>query len=355
MTDKINTNDTKLDISTNYTYLYGWGTNLDGKLLNTIGNTVQYTPVKLSNTLWKTVYVNSRLPLIAGINKDDELYIWGNNSYGQIGNGTLISNNQYTPSKISNTKWKTLLIKDQCIFTHGADDYVYFWGKNQYYQLENGNSNVASVLPQKLGSTKWKSLYVTPMVVFLINQTNTLYSFGKNTYFNLGHGADVLNQYTPRSIMPDSLKVKKILSGVGSSGCTHILDTDDYLWAWGSNSYGQLGIGNTATKYTPYKIGSSKWKNINIDTYTTIGIDENDHLYVWGCNNSGQVGNGNSINQYTPFKRKWPSTPPLTRCAPPLLKSSQSAGMCQTPSAACLARYRIIWCMLPACAPPTRA
>lgn len=45
----------------------------------------------------------------------------------------------------------------------------------------------------------------------------------------------------------------------------------------------------------------------------------------------------------------------LTRCAPPLLKSSQSAGMCQTPSAACLARYRIIWCMLPACAPPTRA
>lgn len=302
VTDKINTNDTKLDISTNFTYLYGWGTNLDGKLLNTIGNTIQYTPVKLSNTLWKTVYVNSRLPLIAGINKDDELYIWGNNSYGQIGNGTLINNNQYTPSKISNTKWKTLLIKDQCIFAHGADDYVYFWGKNQYYQLENGNSNVASVLPQKLGSTKWKSLYVTPMVVFLINQTNTLYSFGKNTYFNLGHGADVLNQYTPRSIMPDSLKVKKILSSVGSSGCTHILDTDDYLWAWGSNSYGQLGIGNTTTKYTPYKIGSSKWKNINIDTYTTIGIDENDHLYVWGCNNSGQVGNGNSINQYTPFK-----------------------------------------------------
>lgn len=44
------------------------------------------------------------------------MYTWGNNINGQIGNGNLIVENQYTPSKISNTKWKNIPESNEIAF-----------------------------------------------------------------------------------------------------------------------------------------------------------------------------------------------------------------------------------------------
>ena len=42
------------------------------------------------------------------------------------------------------------------------------------------------------------------------------------------------------------------------------LKTDGTLWAWGDNSYGQLGLGSTAEKNSPTQVDpGSTWKAVS--------------------------------------------------------------------------------------------
>lgn len=64
-----------------------------------------------------------------------------------------------------------------------------------------------------------------------------------------------------------------------------------YLYAWGDNSNGQLGTGNTINQSTAVKVNNTKWKIVynyisDIPVYGekslqhNLGIDENDNAYI---------------------------------------------------------------------------
>ena len=89
----------------------------------------------------------------------------------------------------------------------------------------------------------------------------------------------------------------------GSAGSYHSLAVDNLgdLYAWGSNSRGQLGDGTTTQKTLPVLIMSgTKFKSINAGEDYSLGIDESGNLYGWGANWSGQLGDGTEINKLTP-------------------------------------------------------
>lgn len=94
--------------------------------------------------------------------------------------------------------------------------------------------------------------------------------------------------------------------------------TSGYLYAWGDNSNGQLGTGNTINQSAAVKVSNTKWKIIynyisDIPVYGekslqhNLGIDENDNAYIWGIDEYS-LGFGLTKSQYTPFKinnTKW--------------------------------------------------
>ncbi len=103
--------------------LYCWGYNLCGEVGN--GKTkMQKTPVKVLENVTDVCLggFNS-----AAITKNGDLYCWGSNSYGQIGNGT--AKNQTTPQKILKNVVSVSMDGDFCAaITKNGD--LYCWGYN---------------------------------------------------------------------------------------------------------------------------------------------------------------------------------------------------------------------------------
>ena len=95
-----------------------------------------------------------------------------------------------------------------------------------------------------------------------------------------------------------------------SSGENHVcgLDEDGFLWCWGINDSGQLGIGSSGYKAhasKPVKVNESRWLKVSAGEGHTCGIKEDETLWCWGRNEMGQLGNSNkgwSQNETKPVK-----------------------------------------------------
>ena len=93
------------------------------------------------------------------------------------------------------------------------------------------------------------------------------------------------------------------LSGVtavsGGSSYSLALKNDGTVWAWGSNSSGQLGTGNTTNSKVPVQVPSlsgviaiaAGTSGLN---YHSLALKADGTVWAWGDNNYGQLGTGNT-------------------------------------------------------------
>lgn len=85
---------------------------------------------------------------------------------------------------------------------------------------------------------------------------------------------------------------------------------------WGTNTHGQLGVGDVATRSTPTLVsGGHVFKKIYRGVNTCYGLKENGELYAWGRNDHGQLGVGDVASRSTPtlvagftFSDFWPDS-----------------------------------------------
>ena len=74
-----------------------------------------------------------------------------------------------------------------------------------------------------------------------------------------------------------------------------------YLYAWGPNNYGQLGLGNTTNYSSPKQVGAlTNWSLVLAASTSSISIKTDGTLWSWGLNSSGQLGLGNTTNYSSP-------------------------------------------------------
>jgi alpha-tubulin suppressor-like RCC1 family protein len=90
-----------------------------------------------------------------------------------------------------------------------------------------------------------------------------------------------------------------------SGGWSHsaAMKADGSLWAWGLNSYGQLGKGTFGSTKSPVQIGYERnWKNISVGGGFTLALKNDGSLWAWGANGKGQLGNGTLKHTTTPVQ-----------------------------------------------------
>jgi len=84
---------------------------------------------------------------------------------------------------------------------------------------------------------------------------------------------------------------------VGESSSCAIRSSDD-LYCVGSNTYGQLGTGNTTSTTDPQKVlGISNVAGVSVGTTSACAVTYTGDLYCWGSNSVGQLGIGNNENK----------------------------------------------------------
>ena len=126
----------------------------------------------------------------------------------------------------------------------------------------------------------------------------SLWAWGLNSYGQLGKGVQGSTR-TPIQVGFERNWAKVSVGG----GYTLALKTDGALWAWGANGKGQLG--NDSQKHTiaPVRIEpGSRFREIAAGTSHSLAIRSDGSLWAWGRNNEGQLGNGTRDFSATPVR-----------------------------------------------------
>ena len=86
-------------------------------------------------------------------------------------------------------------------------------------------------------------------------------------------------------------------------GHTVAVKTDGTLWAWGNNSNGQLGDGDTTDQWSsPVQVGTdTHWASVAAGFDHTVAVKTDGTLWAWGSNSNGQLGDG-ATDQWSPVQ-----------------------------------------------------
>jgi gliding motility-associated-like protein len=273
--------------------LWAWGNNNYGQLGD--GTTTNKNiPTKIGNSNdWQFIFPGDHSSF--AIKYDGSLWAWGINTYGILGDGSIINKN--TPTRIGNDfDWKFVSNNAYNTLAQKNDNSIWAWGSNSNGTLGNG-SNTDSLIPVQVGNeTSWKSISAGALFSTGIKNDGTIWAWGFGTYGELGNG-NLGNVNTPTQIGNSN-------NWASISASYHTIlakKNDGTLWGWGLNKYGELGDGTKIQKNFPIQVGtSSDWDIIGTGPGNSYGIKTNGTLWTWGDNSAGQLGNGNFNNNYIP-------------------------------------------------------
>ena len=301
--------------------LYAWGDNSAGQLGD--GTTTQHDSpeaVTLATGITATA-VSAGNGFSLAIGSDGNLYAWGDNTEGQLGDGTIIQHKSpevitlatgIKPTAVSAGELDGMAI--------GSDGKLYAWGDNSFGELGDGTTtqhDSPEVITLATG-IKPTAVSAGELDGMAIGSDGKLYAWGSNgttingtpeTFGELGDGTTSNH---------DSPEVITLATGVTptavSAGPAHTLaiGSDGKLYAWGFNGDGSLGDGTITEHDSPEAITLAtgvKPTAVSAAGFDGMAIGSDGNLYAWGSNAAtvngtletfGELGDGTTTNHDTP-------------------------------------------------------
>ena len=278
--------------------IYTWGRNLYGALGINQPNSQGYFGEILGSSKTFCEISAQQYGSIA-IDKNGKVWAWGYNNYGQLGDNS--ATNRSTPVAILGSEKTFCKISSGLYHTLSIDKngQLWSWGYNSNGQL--GNNSVTSVRTpvSVLGQVKtFCQISGTYSWSLAIDKNGRAWAWGYNNYGQLGNNS-VTSVRTPVSVLG---QVKTFCQIQGSQSHSIGLDKNGGVWCWGYNFHGQLGRNSTASVRTPNKISgvNKTFCVIDVGEAVSHAIDKNGKIWSWGYNMWGKLGDGTTINRSTP-------------------------------------------------------
>lgn len=304
--------------------VYAWGLNANGEL--GVGDvTLRSSPVAVLNSyILDFMQVPSGRDTIQGdafmvaVNSAGDAYSYGGNTNGQLGLGDVAARSSPV-AVLGGLKFSSIYIpsnESNYVLGLTPTGAAYAWGVNAQGQL-----GVGDVLPRSspvavLGGLTFQQLIggndSTPASTTVgLTAAGAAYAWGVNAFGQLGVG-DVLPRSSPVAVLGGltfaQLFVDHSASGTGVS--VYGLTAAGQLYAWGNNSFGQLGVGDIVPRSSPVLVlGGLTWKSISVSYRNVTGVTTAGVAYSWGANSfterianatTGQLGVGDSLPRSSP-------------------------------------------------------
>ncbi len=310
---------------TNENRVFSWGNNYWGEL-GDFTNINRNVPVDItanfnlaSNEIITFISLGSGNS--SAITSFGRVFTWGRNTEGQLGDGTTISKNY--PNDI--TSQFSLLSNDKMVgismgYLHSAS-YSYYgnvftWGKNSSGSLGDGTL-INKLNPNNITNfftfeENEKTISISTSENFTLSITNlgSVFSWGYNFYGQLGIGNNIQStlpiNITNTFNLDNEYKIMQVATG--EKHCLSV-SNNGLIFSWGYNGYGQLGSGNFISSNIPKSI-SGKLALYNNEIPNKIASGYNHSLiltnegrvFIWGSNDVGQLGDNTKVIKPSPFE-----------------------------------------------------
>ena len=174
------------------------------------------------------------------------------------------------------------------------------WGDNSYGQLGDGTTtnNWTPTAVSDLGSGV-EAIAVGGHHTCALTAGRGVLCWGSNYAGKLGDGT-ATDRWTPTAVGGLGSRVAVALSAGGEHTCAVI--TDGAVRCWGWNIYGQLGDGTTTDRWTPTAVSDlgSGVEAIAAGGYHTCALTAAGAVRCWGNNGGGRLGDGTTNVRWAP-------------------------------------------------------
>ena len=238
---------------------------------------------------------------------------WGYNGFGQLGNGTTTYSNIPVPVKIKIDTASSINLTGVTAVAAGGfhslalkkDGTVWSWGENTNGQLGNG-TNVNATIAQAVSTGQTGVASITGIAAggshsLALDINGQVWAWGYNGNGQLGDGT-LVDKNLPVKVTGITAPIIAIAAGGAFSVA---IDNTGAVWAWGYNGFGQLGVDPAVTTFSssPKQVaGLSGIKAIAAGLDHVLALDGNGAIWAWGYNGLGQLGDETTINKFTPVQ-----------------------------------------------------
>ncbi|MGI6524745.1 MAG: hypothetical protein ACOX2O_05550 [Bdellovibrionota bacterium] len=298
--------------------------------------TLFFTNVAFSQTVTagSLQSVSASLNNTCGVTTDSNknVYCWGSNEYGQLGNGSaedssvpvMVKGGEQGGAFLNGVSQVAAGYYHTCAVTTGGE--LYCWGSNYFGQL-GINSTLDQTIPVRTlkGEQGGVGTYLEDVsqvstgkyYTCAVTTGGELYCWGYNTFMQLGINVFEFEKTTPaRVIKGEQVSSGTYLEDISqvSAGEYHTcaVTTQGELYCWGLNFTGQLGINSRRTILgTPARVlkGEQESSSLYLEDISqvsggseyTCAVTTGGEVYCWGLNN-GQLGINSTDNQSIPVR-----------------------------------------------------
>jgi len=276
-----------------------------------------------------------------GLTADGQLWAWGDNSFGELGDGPASYATPTSPVPVNG-------VSDVVAIAAGADGSValrgdgtvWTWGRNDLGQLGNGYLSTTGCqcdpVPQQVpGLTDFVSVAARLGYSLGLRSDGTVWAWGNYSYgtysapiqvggldhivaIAAGMGGAVALKSDGTVWVQNGLdswqvgSLSNIVAIAAGSSFGLALGADGTVWAWGDNTVGQLGNGTYIPSSSPVRVQNlSGITAIAAGEFFGLALKSDGTVWSWGDNSYSQLGDGSKCDTSTPYRTNCSSPIPV--------------------------------------------
>jgi alpha-tubulin suppressor-like RCC1 family protein len=280
--------------------LWGWGDNFFGQLGDNTASG-RNSPVSVVGGFTDWVSASAGGSHSLGVRANGTLWAWGINGNGQLGDATITSRRSPVSVVGGFTDWvfASAGVSGQHSLGIRANGTLWAWGSNANGRLGDGTTTDRSSPVSVVGGfTDWVSVSAGRYHSLGVRANGSLWGWSRNTNGQLGDNS-ITDRSSPVSVIGGFTDWVQ-----ASAGTSHSLGVraNGTLWAWGLNTYGQIGDNTATSQRSPVSVvgGFTDWVQASAGSRHSLGVRANGTLWAWGRNTEGQLGDNTTTSRSSP-------------------------------------------------------